>query len=303
MSKSAHLHEYNAVDHDAVAQALSARPPGRLDGLRRRPLHRQVQARAETAEMFLDDQRSLQDPILRSANLGRTFNRTCQMPTSHDGCMKGQCGSMLPSMCGLQWTRCSRVSKRKMGLHLAPPKRFADAVAAEAGLDGNRGGALDGELPPCNCTPRRRLQADDGSARCQERAPLYGASPQRLRRDHRPAQVRCTPADRQRAQSAFRSTEHLYYNVKHSPGSPRVANGVRVVSVCDDTDVKLRDKIHQYGCTKPQGMCSCHTKNKYRNAPTVNQLPVAGQRGCEVAWRQQRIESAPPVSVAAEYRL
>ena len=83
-------------------------------------------------------------------------------------------------------------------LHLLPPKGFADAVAAEVGLNGHRAGTHGGEPPPKDGAPRCGLQPDYGPACRQKGPPLHGATPQRLRHDHRPAQVRRTPTDKQR---------------------------------------------------------------------------------------------------------
>ena len=50
------------MDGDAEAQARRGGAPGCLDGLRCRPLDRQVQPGREAAEALLDDQRGLRIP-------------------------------------------------------------------------------------------------------------------------------------------------------------------------------------------------------------------------------------------------
>ena len=73
------------MDSYAKAQARGRGAPGRLDCLRRCPLHCQVQAGAEAAEALLDDQRSLRTPSL----LGGGF--VLWLPTASGGSLQPSC--------------------------------------------------------------------------------------------------------------------------------------------------------------------------------------------------------------------
>ncbi len=89
--ESWHLHEYDAVDGDAEPQPRRSRAPGCLDGLRCRPLHRQVQPSREAAEALLDDHRGLCLPQLLSRlchqSLHELAARYVTMSCLHRGCV------------------------------------------------------------------------------------------------------------------------------------------------------------------------------------------------------------------------